>query len=110
VFVEKVKGLKTKKLEKKKGKDRIENYKEKIINSPKEDLKNILKEIKDDDELSDKRKRKLKTKILSKSDILPEILDELKNDRDPIIKWLAHDYEYSKSEAELGMNLELKSS
>jgi len=109
VFVEKVKGSEAKKLEKKKDKERVKKYKKKITDSSEEDLKSALKEINDDCKLSDKRKQKLKTRILSKPNVSPEVLEELKKDRNQIIKWLAHDYEYSKSDTEPNMSLKRKS-
>lgn len=87
----------------------MKEYKERISNSSNEELTNILKEVRADSKLSKKEKQKLKTKILNISNGSREVINDLKNDKNPVIKWLAYDYENSKPNVDQDIVLDLKS-
>ena len=74
-------------------KKRVTDCKNRIADcSSKElELQEILEEIEDDPCLSNKKKRGLKIKILSKLDLPEYILQKLENDKDQETKYWAHD-------------------
>lgn len=72
------------------------NCRDRISQCPKEELCNALEEIEKNNNLSKNKKKKLKAGIINKPDLPEEIISKMKEDKEPLIKWMVYERELLK--------------